>query len=324
MLAAVAVPLGILAYHNSAQLRRWAEVLAPTDPSTAIRPIAPAVPPAPEPARPRAWELARARLDRADAECRRALDEQLEGLEAFFEEAKQRSPRFADRVLGWEGRWKLVADRLRLDAGAHATFIRRLFREELFTPEELEGRTRQAVEGYLEAVRDIEGRMLVALSQDLAGSPTSLPIVAPDPGGLRDHFERAAAEAAGRAGAVLGEDATRELVALIVGEVLAQAAVRLGVSTGVLGAGAASAALTLGSGLVVGVLVDQVVSWARDGRGELIRELDRRIDALGALVVSGTSGAPGLRRRLERYDRDRAAGRRSAVREVIGTGGGGP
>ena len=64
-----------------------------------------------------------------------------------------------------------------------------------------------------------------------------------------------------------------------IGEVLAQAVVRLGASAGLLGGGAASSAATLGSGLIVGLVLDRVLAWLWDGRGELIRELEARIAA---------------------------------------------
>ena len=129
--------------------------------------------------------------------------------------------------------------------------------------------------------------------------------------------DRAAREAAERAGTGLQHDATRDLVSLVVGEALAQAAVRLGVSAGLAGTGAAVSPATLGAGLVVGLLVDQIFKWAWDAGRDLIRALEGRLDELRRVVVEGTAEAPGLRRRLEHLDRQRAAARRQAILGLI-------
>jgi hypothetical protein len=310
LLAVVVTLAGVLAVGALSNFHRGADALA----QIATR----AVPTTPEDLRHQAQERAGPRLDRADAECRRALDDQLRDLDEFFAAAHRRVPRFAEQVLGWESTWVLVRDRLLGSrAGEHPAFVRRAFHEILFSPEQLGGRVRQAVEGYLEALRDIEGVLLVQLRQDLAELPTTLPLAKLDPEAGRARYERAVAAAAERAGVGLPQDAARDLVSLIVGEVLAQAAVRLGVSAGLAGAGAASSAATLGAGLVVGLLVDQLLRWVWDAGRDLIRELEGRLDDLRRVVVEGTAGSPGLRRRLEHLDRERAAARRSAILELI-------
>lgn len=306
LLAAVIVLAGILAAQALSNFRRGAESLA--------QPVTRAAPPSPEDLRKQAHERAGPHLDSADAECRRVLDEQLRDLDQFFAGAKQRGPRFADRVLGWESTWILVSDRLPgARGGEHPAFVRRAFHEILFSPEQLEGRARQTVEGYLEAVRDIEGLLLIQLRQDLADLPATLPLVSLDQEAVRALYERAVAAAAERAGVNLQQDMARELVSLIVGEVLVQAAVRLGVTAGLTGAGAA----TLGAGLVVALLVDQLLHLVWDASRDLIRELESRLDDLRRAVVEGTAEAPGLRRRLEHLDRERAAARRQAILDLI-------
>ncbi|HEX8202918.1 MAG TPA: hypothetical protein VF590_20750, partial [Isosphaeraceae bacterium] len=176
---------------------------------------------------------------------------------------------------------------------------------------------RQAVEGYLEAVRDIESILLVQLRQDLAELPTTLPLARLDQEAAQALYERAVAAAAERAGVGLHHDATRDLVSLVVGEALAQAAVRLGVSAGLAGTGAAVSPATLDAGLVVGLLVDQIFRWVWDAGRDLIRALEGRLDELRRAVVEGTAEASGLLRRLEHLDRQRAATRRQAILDLI-------
>jgi hypothetical protein len=104
-------------------------------------------------------------------------------------------------------------------------------------------------------------------------------------------------------------------------------AVRLGVSAGILGTGAASGWATLGIGVVVGLIVDQIVSWVwdwwADPRGNLAAELDKKLDEINRLIVDGSADVQGLRDRLKQFARERAAARRIAVLSLLQTGGGG-
>jgi hypothetical protein len=308
-LAAGAVLLGLLVHRAASNFRRWARpALRAADTREAATTSA------------ELRRLARSRalphLDRADAECRAALGRGLRELNDFFVEARLRAPRFAERVLGWRSKWLLVTDRLGIGTGAHAEYLRRAFHEELFAPEQLEDAARRAVAGYLEAVRDAEGVALVALRADLADLPAP-PMIPLDRTAIGAKLEKALVVAAVRAGSDLRGELARELTALVVGEVLAQAAVRAGASAGLLGAGAASTAATFGLGLAAGVLVDALLAWAWDIRAELVNELQHRLDGLRETVVEGTAAAPGLRRRLEELDRRRTAGRRAAVLGLI-------
>lgn len=69
-----------------------------------------------------------------------------------------------------------------------------------------------------------------------------------------------------------------ELGSMVGGEVLAMAVTELGVSAGILTAGAVSAPETLGIGLVVGILVDVAVGWLMDTEGKIKEKLDQAVD----------------------------------------------
>jgi hypothetical protein len=103
--------------------------------------------------------------------------------------------------------------------------------------------------------------------------------------------------------------------------VLTQVAVRLGVSAGILGAGASTSWATFGAGLVVGLIVDQLVSWIwdwwADPRGSLATELNAKLDSLHALIVDGDAQTPGLRTALGEFARHRAELRRAAVLDLL-------
>jgi hypothetical protein len=267
-----------------------------------------------KPARNAAREAVLARLARADAAGRRALDDQLAGLEQFFADARSRTPAFADRVLGWDAARALVADALG-GGHDHTELVRRAFAELVLAPGDLESRLGAAADGYLDAVQQAEDVLLAELRAELPALPTTLPLATPDRQALGESLGRAVAGAVAGARHGIAGDVAREMVALAAGEVLARATFRLG-------AGATSFT-TLGTGLLAAVAVDRVISLAWDGRGRLVGEVDRRLDGLRALALEGTAGTPGLRAVLEAFDRDRAARRRAAVIGLL-EGGGAP
>jgi hypothetical protein len=278
-------------------------------------PAAQANTPVTEPRRDAAREAALARLDRADAACRRARDGEFAGLEQFLADAKGRTPAFADRVLGWDATRALVADALG-GGHDHTDLVRRAFTELVLAPGDLETRLGAAADGYLDAVQQAEDVLLAELRADLPALPTALPLATPDRQALGESLGRTVAGAVGDARRGMAGDVARELVAVVAGEVLARATLRLG-------AGATSLT-TLGAGLLAAVAVDRVIALAWDGRGRLVGELDRRLDGLRLQALEGTAGAPGLRGVLEGFDRDRAARRRAAVLGLLGEQGGAP
>jgi hypothetical protein len=307
--AVIAVLLAALTYTAATVLRR----------GTAVPDRAPTFTAGPQ---ARAREQARQLLDRADTNCRRALAEQLDGLDRFFRDARGRAPAFVDNVLGWEARWLLATDQLRGGAGRYLAFARRAFAAALFTPDELDRRAAAAVAGYLDAVDAVEAELPAAIRAASADVPTTLPVATLDGSALRAACGRAAAEAERHARAGVMPDVARELAALAVGEALTQLVLQLGVAAGMPVAGAPSAA-TLGLGLIVGLAVEHMTG-AWDGRAALAREVARGVDRLRALVIEGTPQAPGLRPRLERLDRERAARRRAAVLGRADVKGGSP
>ena len=105
------------------------------------------------------------------------------------------------------------------------------------------------------------------------------------------------------------------------GEVLAQVAVRLGVSAGILGTGAASGWATFGIGLVAGLVVDQIVSrlwdYFADPELELAIELSRSLSQLRDLICHGDNQTIGLDGQFKSWNSQRDTLRRTAVYELF-------
>lgn len=273
----------------------------------------------------RAAALSRARpvLDWADRETLKSVDQSVGILDRFFADAKGRSGVFARESLSWGSKWRLVADKLPFTrTDRHEEFLKAQFNECLFTPQQMQQAVEQVVASFADSAAGIENQMLVRLRADIAGLPeANLPIFR-EGGRLREAFDAAIAEAAGSAGSELKGNVSREVITSVVAEVLTQVAVRLGVSAGILGVGAASSWATLGIGAVVGLIVDQIVSWAWDRLYDPVEELtgkiDRKLDEVRVLIIHGDGMSPGLKPRLEDLAAKRSALRRRAVMELLG------
>src|SRR5579864_725206 len=261
-------------------------------------------------------------LDWADQESQRQIAGHVALVDAFFAVMKQRTPQFAESVLGWDSKWAVLADHLPfVEGGRHEAFLRQALRAHLFTPEQLEQLTRQVVQAYMDSLRDMEGVMLVKIRQDVGDVAPGHAIVVPDQKMLEQLYAQIVAKVTETTDSGLRNDVARATVSLIVGEVFTQVALEMGASCSILGAGAATTPETLGVGLIVGLIADQLVtrlwdSWA-DPQGDLVKWLNSKLDEMHGFIVEGTAQAPGLKQRLEQYARERASVRRVAVLKMI-------
>lgn len=258
----------------------------------------------------------------ADAEALAAVDRQVAHVERFFEEARGRTPKFAESVLGWGSKWRFVIDKVPFTRGdRHSEYLRKMFAEQLFSDEELTKAIEQVARGYGDAVNDVENRMLVKLRQDIVGLPIAEMPRFQDLQQLQAAYDVALKNAQAHVGTGVQSDVATLVMSVVVQEVVTQVAVRLGISAGVLSVGAGSSWATFGIGLVVGVIVDQLVSWVWDAwadpKGHLADEMKVKLRELEKLIVVGDEKAPGLRPRLMAFAEQRAKLRREAVLELL-------
>lgn len=293
----------------AAQVRLPPVPKAPTGPSIAIL-------------RQQALRRTEPSLAWADAQTRAAVGPHVDAIDEFFADVKSRTPVFSKKILGWSSKWRLVSDKLPLTRDdRHAQFLTRTFNEQLFSSADLTQVIDQIIRNYADGVAAVENEMLVRMRADVGDLPPTVLPEFVDQATLDAAFARAMAEASERVNADLKADVTREAVSLVVGEVLAIAAVRLGVSGGILAAGATSSWATVGIGLVVAVIVDQIVSWAwdkwRDPAGDISRKMDDKLEEIRRLIVEGDGENPGLRERLIALSYERAKLRQAAIAELF-------
>jgi hypothetical protein len=257
-----------------------------------------------------------------DAEATAAVERQLAHLARFFAEARGRTPKFAEGVLGWGSKWRFVVDKVPYTKGdRHAEFLRKVFAEQLFSDKELTQAIEQIARGYADSLTDVENQMLVRLRQDVVGLPVAELPQFQDVSSLQTAYGSALKQAQTHVGASVNGDVASLVMSLVVQEVVTQVAVRLGVSAGVLGVGAGSSWATLGVGLVVGVIVDQMIGWVWDAwadpQGQLALDMNKKLSQLERMIIEGDEKSPGLRTRLLEFSRQRAEQRRYAIHQLL-------
>lgn len=312
MIGLCAVALGVVAEPPVREL--WREA-PPAQSTVRVREQPPA---------PRPEEIARPHLKWAEEESAKVLDHHLDGLLRFFAESKKHTPQFAREALDWESKYNLVFDAVPFSKGGrHQQYIRSRFEHHIFAPAAVEQAVQQVVSGYLRELRSIEGKMLVRVRADLSDFPSEYPIGTLDEQRLGKAYQQAITTAISAAKSDAAAGASLEVVSIIVGEVLTQAAVELGVSAGILGAGAALSWETFGIGLVVGIIVDVAVSWVwdwyADPKGELTARINSRLDDIQRLIMEGSPQTQGLRGRLQELARERAQLRETAILNLLTT-----
>jgi hypothetical protein len=257
---------------------------------------------------------ARPHIEKADTDSLAHVDGSLRSLEGFFGEAKGHAKAFADDVLGWYSKYKLVR-------GQHEQFLAETFRKHFFGPEELRQAMTNAVEAYVAELEAIDNRMLVDIRMDVAGLPAAASLSSMPMPDLQARYREVCGRIGGVAGADLTVDAGRAVADLIVGSVVTMIAARMGTSAVVVGAAAASSWWTFGIGLVIGVIIDQIIAtvwdWTYDPRGKLVAMMGEKIDEVRKMVLEGDGGKPGLRAELRSYAERRAALRREAVMTLL-------
>ena len=96
-------------------------------------------------------------------------------------------------------------------------------------------------------------------------------------------------------------------------------------STGILGAGAASSTVTFGVGLVVGMAVDAVADWVirwyYNPQGQIAGKVTEALDHMQRLLVQGDAQTVGLKAELEQLGASRARMRNVALAYLVRHGG---
>lgn len=257
----------------------------------------------------------------AEQESAEAADKSIEVIHEFFDVAKQNSPRFAERVLGWRSKWALMVDCVPFtDKTRHEKFMNKCFSEEFFTTESLQKTIESAVEFYFQEVESIENTMLVNINQDVPDLPENSPFRTLTPDELKRVFavtlQTSAVQGAKAASASIKSD----VAMLVISEVICQIALRLGTSAGILTIGASTSWASMGITMALAVIVDQAVAWIwdwyADPEGDIATKMNAELDRIEKMIIEGDGETKGLRETLAELDRQRNELRKETLKTM--------
>ena len=251
-----------------------------------------------------------------------AIPSHFEPLNDLLNRARNRVPAFSRSALSFGSKWRLALDYVPFTDGQKSqSFLSESFQKEVLSSENLEIAISEVVQNYLKEVGAAENQMLLDIRADLDDFPSVTFAEWKNDEALQKRFQQAIVVAMETNGNDLQAGVGSQLVSLIAGEVLAQVAVRMGVSAGILGAGAASGWATFGVGVVAGVVIDQIVSqiWSfvSDPEKELTHQVQKQIDSLQSLLCNGDDQVAGLKQQFHRIGVERSQLRSIAIEQLF-------
>jgi len=323
-----------------------------------------------DPVRQEAWNKVTPRLEQMQKEAEADSDRSTQQVADFFAERRQRARDFASDVLSLSGKWAYVKGYF--ESGSHEKYLEDCFERDLFRSDELKTVLESTVAQYVSEIQGRENQLLVDIRADLKdgdiAAPDRLPALNSETE-FRRQYEAMLEQVTPIVSRDLGINVTREMVTFAGSEIAARIVVqlgaflatRLGVSGGILGAGASSGWVTFGAGLVAAVLLDMALDWVirqagYDPEGEVAAKVEQALDHLESLILEGdkyahsqydssrwwerwswseddrqkahataeaieASGSLGLKHQLQRLNELRSRLREAALKRLILEGG---
>jgi len=258
-----------------------------------------------DPVRWQAWETVKPHLAETAQTTEKAEDPSTQLVREFFDRQRSQSRAFAAELLSWGGKWAYAKDLVY--GGTHEQFVQECFRKHLFSSEELSALIQASVDRFVGEIQSQENQLLVQIQADLSGSelakPEYLPALA-DTDRLKIEYQAMLEQVLPIVSRDMGVTVSREMAAFVGGEIAsiivieigATLATSLGVSGGILSAGAGAGIATFGVGLVAAILVDMALDWVIRQQGydpevEIAGKVIETLNKLESLILDGKPGA---------------------------------
>lgn len=251
-----------------------------------------------------------------------AIEEALGQIAQLLDDGKSGTPEFAEHALGFWSKVLYLKDRLPwTDGNSHRRFLEEKFREHVLDRDELKKSLDSIVNQLIKTIQDTEYKMLMNLRADVPDLPPSHPLKQWDDTRLLKEFQKLLGAAEQKVRAQTSDELGRDLGTLIVCELSGIIFRRIAVSLGILGASGATAVETLGFTLVIGLVIDEIISWIGDWlfdpKGELVKDLNTKLDEVRDKILKGTDSEPGLRTVLKEMSEQRSKLRREVVIKLL-------
>jgi hypothetical protein len=155
----------------------------------------------------------------------------------FVQERKAGAKPFSEEVVSIHGKWRVLKSKLPFtDSQGHKKYIVDKFDKHIFTPQQLSDRVKTIIEDSVRDLDQEQNNLAVAIRKELLGRPLmpgEIPVA-------REELTKAIDRAVSTAQIDAAKGATGLVVAEVTASVASQVLTRLGVSAGILSAGAAT------------------------------------------------------------------------------------
>lgn len=225
-------------------------------------------------------------IDAAFAEAQQVATARAAEFSAFVRDKKKGARPFAENLTSWYGKWRVIKPYLPFaDGDGHKKYVEELFATHIFTKDELGTRLKRTIEDAVLDMEGIQNRLAVKLKHEITSSTSATFDDTAVASEFRNSIEQVVAASQW--------DAQKAAAALVVSEVVStigtQVLIRMGVSAGILGAGAANSWWSLGGSVVIGLIVDVLWEWIDDPTGDVEREVGQAIDSFAERCDSALS-----------------------------------
>ena len=236
--------------------------------------------------RERVFAGCRQLLTAAEERARLAVAKRARGFHDFVAERQYRNAgdnrtavrAFAEDITSLGSKGSLVWSKVPFtDRNGYQKRVERLFRQHLFTPEELGAELKKAVESALRDLTEIENQLAVDLGTQIAGTSLSADQQARAIGEFHEGVQKIVKAGQWDGAKDLGNFVTAEVASVIGVQVLT----RLGVQAGILGTGAATSWATFGASVVIGLIADSIWGWIDDPEGDIERAVFTATSKIG-------------------------------------------
>jgi hypothetical protein len=217
------------------------------------------------------------RIEESSQKSLAAITNRSNEFRTFVQERKAGAKPFSEEVVSIYGKWRVLKSKLPLtDSEGHKKYIVDQFDKHIFTPQQLSDRVKTIIEDSIRDLDQEQNNLAVAIRKELLGRPLmpgEIPVA-------REELTNAIDRAVFTAQVDAAKGATGLVVAEVTASVASQVLTRLGVSAGILSAGAATSWWTLGAGLAIGFAVNELWDWIDDPAGDIKREIEGSLDNL--------------------------------------------
>jgi len=218
-----------------------------------------------------------------------AITKRSDDFRTFVEGRKSGAKPFSEEAVSIYGKWRALKSKLPFtDSEGHKKYIIDQFDKHIFTPQQLSDRVKTVVEDSARDLDQEQNNLAVAIRKELLGRP----LMAGEIPVAREELTKAIDRVVSSAQVDAAKGAAGLVVAEVTATVASQVLTRLGVSAGVLSAGAATSWWTFGAGAAIAFAVNALWEWIDDPAGDIQEEVEDSLDNLG------TKGADAIREEM--------------------------